>query len=260
MKERPRIARIEFSGNQKRETEDLEKKLILHAGEVYSPVAVQNQVDSLRAVLPRRGLRARHASRRCRTARPGGDVALRFVVREGEKVRIRVIEFAGAKAFPEKKLRKHLKTKTKGLLRRRRGARRRTRAEDQEKLERFYHEHGYRDMRMVSREVRDTDDPRRLTLVVTVDEGPYYRIGEVRWTGNSVLSAEELAPLWKKPKKPERYDVAQDRAGAGAAYAEYAEKGYLYVGVEPREDGARLGPRGRDVRAGRGHSRRTCAT
>lgn len=47
VKERPRIGKIAFSGNAKRKTEDLEKKLVLHVGEVYSPVVVQSQVDSL---------------------------------------------------------------------------------------------------------------------------------------------------------------------------------------------------------------------
>lgn len=234
VKERPRIARIEFSGNQKRETGELEKKLVLRPGEVYSPVTVQSQLDSLRLWYRDEGF-ARARVEAVRDSAPGGDVVLRFVVQEGEKVRIRAVEFVGAHAFPEKKLRKRLKTKTKGLL----GGgevREEDAAEDQQKLERFYHEHGYRDMRMVSREVRDTDDTRRLKLVVTVDEGPFYRLGEVRWAGHAVLSSEELAPLWRKPKKPERYDVAKIERVQGQAYAAYAEKGYLYVGVEPREE------------------------
>jgi outer membrane protein insertion porin family len=234
VKERPRLARIEFTGNQKRESGELEKKLILHAGEVYSPVAVQSQLDSLRAYYRDEGF-GRASVEAAVDSAAGGDVALRFVVREGEKVRIREIEFAGANGFPAKKLRKHLKTKTKGLL----GGgelKEEDAAEDQEKLERFYHEHGYRDMRMVGREVHDTADPRRLRLVITVDEGPYYRIGEVRWAGNSVVGAAELAPLWKKPRRAEPYDVGKIERVQGLAYAAYAEKGYLYVGVEPREE------------------------
>ena len=234
VRERPRITRIEFTGNQKRETEELEKKLFLRAGEVLSPVAVQSQLDSLHLFYREEGF-ARARVEAVQDSAAGGDVTLRFVVNEGEKVRIRAIEFAGAKAFPEKKLRKHLKTKAKGLL----GGgevREEDAAEDREKLERFYHEHGYRDMRMVSREVQDTADPRRLKLVVAVDEGPYYRIGGVRWTGNAVLAEGELAPLWRKPKREERYDIGKIEQVQGQAYSAYAEKGYLYVGVDPRED------------------------
>src|SRR6185503_838060 len=45
--ERPRIGKIDYTGNRKRERDDLEKKTFLRVGEAYSPTAVQTQVDSL---------------------------------------------------------------------------------------------------------------------------------------------------------------------------------------------------------------------
>ena len=41
VKERPRIGKIEFTGQRKKETTDLEKKLFLRTGESYSPVAAR---------------------------------------------------------------------------------------------------------------------------------------------------------------------------------------------------------------------------
>jgi outer membrane protein insertion porin family len=89
-------------------------------------------------------------------------------------------------------------------------------------------------MRMVAREVKGTADPRKLTLLVTVEEGRPYRMGTVRWSGNEVLTEAELAPLWRM-KPGERYDASKIEKVQGLAYAEYAEKGYLYVGVDPQE-------------------------
>ena len=45
--ERPRISKIEITGNRKRETADLEKKLFLKPGESFSTTAARTQVDSL---------------------------------------------------------------------------------------------------------------------------------------------------------------------------------------------------------------------
>ena len=45
---RPRIAKISFEGQKKREDADLEKKLFLKVGETYSPTATSNQVDTLK--------------------------------------------------------------------------------------------------------------------------------------------------------------------------------------------------------------------
>ena len=230
--ERPRIAKIVISGNEKRKTEDLEKKLVLHPGEVYSPVAVQSQVDSLVKYYRDEGF-SRATVEAGEDSVAGGAVDLRFTVREGEKVRITRVEFAGATAFPAKRLRKQLKTKAKGFF----GGgevKDEEAGEDQEKLERFYHDHGYRDMRVSGRELKATADPRRLTLVITVDEGAEYHMGTVAWSGNRVLPDGDLTPLWK-PKPGELYDASRIEKIQGLAYAAYAEKGYLYVGVEPRE-------------------------
>ncbi len=230
--ERPRIASITFAGNRKKSSEDLQKKLSLHPGEVYSPVAVQTQVDSLLKEYRDSGYGRATVAPQIDTTASGG-LGLRFDVNEGEKVRITRIEFPGATAFPAKRLRKALKTRTKGLF----GGgeiKEEEAPEDQEKLEAFYHGHGYRDMRLVARDLKPGDQPRHLTLVLTVDEGRPYRMGEVSWSGNHVLSAAELTPLWKK-KPGERYDASKIEKVQGLGYGEYAEKGYLYVGVEPKE-------------------------
>jgi outer membrane protein insertion porin family len=231
--ERPRIGRVSFAGNKKKSGEDLQKKIQVHAGEVYSPVAVQTAVDSLLKEYRDDGYGRATVTPHTDTTSTGG-VDLRFDVNEGEKVRITRIEFSGANAFAAKRLRKALKTKTKGLF----GGgeiKDEEAAEDQERLEGFYRDHGYRDMRLVSRELKPGDRPRHLTLVMTVDEGRPYRVGDVSWSGNHVLSAAELAPLWKRKTATERYDGSKIEKVQGAAYGEYAEKGYLYVNIEPRE-------------------------
>ena len=232
VKERPRIAKIEFAGNKKRSADDLEKKLVIHAGEVYSPVAVQSQVDSLLKYYRDDGFSRAKVESATQPAENGG-LDVRFTVSEGEKVRIRSVVFPDAHAFPAKKLRKQLKTHAKGFL----GGgevKEEEAAEDQAKLEAFYHDHGYRDMRMTGRELKDTEDPRRLTLVITVDEGRPYRMGGIHWAGNVILPDAELLPLWKV-KPDERYSASKIEKVQGMIYAAYAEKGYLYVGVEPQE-------------------------
>jgi outer membrane protein insertion porin family len=232
VKERPRIGKLEFKGNAKRKTGDLEKKLALRVGEVYSPVVVQAQVDSLLQYYRDEGFSRATIDAVSDTVADGG-LDLCFRIQEGEKVRITSIQFEGAQAFPAKKLRKQLKTRAKGFFGG--GAvKDEEAAEDQEKIERFYHERGYRDMRMIAREVKETADPRKLRLLVTVEEGRPYRIGTVTWSGNAILAQAALAQLWKV-KPDERYDLSKIEKTQGLAYAEYAEKGHLYVGVDPKE-------------------------
>jgi outer membrane protein insertion porin family len=231
--ERPRISWIHFEGNQKRQTDDLEKKLFLKVGEAYSPTAVQTQVDTLVRYYRDEGFgRARVEARRDTTL-GAGHVGLLFHVSEGERVRITKIQFRGATAFPAKKLRKQLATKARGFF----GGgeiKDDTFTEDTEKLTEWYRDHGYRDARVVSHELLPGRKPRDLTLAFTVEEGAVYHFGAVSWSGNTLVPSTTLDRFWAR-KGADLYDQSKIQRVQGLAYGEYAELGYLYVNVEPRE-------------------------
>jgi outer membrane protein insertion porin family len=232
VQERPRIASLGFAGNQKRETVELERKLFLRAGGVYSPTAVQTQVDSLLKYYRDEGFPQATVQAVQDTA-PGRQVAIRFHIKEGERVKIAAIRFEGVTAFKESKLRKQMKTKKRGFF----GGgdiKEENFTEDQEKLEAWYHNHGYRDMRYLGHELAPGDGPRRLTLVVKVDEGPLYHFGAVEWSGNTIVDEPTLAKLWPR-KGDDLYDASRIERAQGGAYGEYAERGYLLVGIEPQE-------------------------
>jgi outer membrane protein insertion porin family len=229
--ERRRITKIEFTGHRKKDTEELEKKLIVRVGEAYSPVAAAAQIDTLLKLYRDDGFS--QAAIEAATDTTGGGLALRFTVREGEKVKISRIEFIGNTAFPEKKLRKAIKTRKKRFIGGG-GVDEEKLAEDRVRLETWYHDHGYRDARVTGHELKPTEDPKRVTLAFTIEQGPAYRLGGVTWTGNTVLAAATVARYWE-PKPGEVYDRSRIERAQGQAYADYAEQGYLYVAVEPQE-------------------------
>ncbi|MEK7330931.1 MAG: outer membrane protein assembly factor BamA, partial [Candidatus Eisenbacteria bacterium] len=229
--ERPRVTKIEFAGNRKKDNEELEKKLLIRTGEPHSPVAVQAQIDSLLKLYREDGYS--QATIEAATDTTGGGLTLRFVVHEGEKVKITRIVFAGSSAFPEKKLRKAIKTKKKKLIGGG-GVNEERLEEDHERLAAYYRDHGYRDARVIGHELKPGDTPRHLTLVFTVEEGPRYRVGHVTWSGNTEMPAATVERYWQ-PKPGELYDHARIEKAQGQAYADYAEQGYLYLGIEPQE-------------------------
>lgn len=233
VKERPRIARVEFAGNRRRETSELEKKLFVRAGDTYSPTSVQSQTDSLLRYYREEGFARATVEAVTDTAGAPNQVAVRFVIREGERVKIERVVFEGADAFAAKRLRKALKTRARGFF----GGgdvKEEQIPEDRERLERWYRSRGYRDMRWLGHEFRDGSRPDRTVMVVSVEEGRLYRFGEVAWTGNQVLPDADLRKLWPRAKT-DLYDVSRIERAQGGAYAEYAEHGYLYLTVEPRE-------------------------
>jgi outer membrane protein insertion porin family len=231
--ERPRISAIQFAGNKKRSTDDLEKKLHLRVGEAYNPTALETQIDTLVTYYKEQGFPRAKVEAKTDTTTSRGRVGITFQVSEGERVRITRIEFKGNQAFATKKLRKQLATKKKGLF----GGgelKDETFAEDEEKIDSYYRNHGYRDVRVASHELLQGKKPRDLTLVFTMDEGRRYQMGTVTWTGNAVVKTATLDKLWNG-KPGDVYDQSKIQKTQSAAYAEYAEVGYLYLGIDPHE-------------------------
>jgi outer membrane protein insertion porin family len=232
--ERPRLASVKFRGNSKRDDSDLQKKLFLRTGETYSYSLVQTQIDSLVQYYKDEGYPRAHVTAVTDTVPGRNEVNLTLAVEEGEKYRITVIRFVGNTDYAEKRLRKVMKTKQKGFF----GGgeiKDDSFAEDRGKLESFYHDHGWRDMRVTDVHTEPGATSRELTLVVSLDEGSLYHFGNVTWSGNKVVPTPVLQKIWSK-KRGERYDRSRIDDATSAAYAEYAEHGYLYLGVEPRED------------------------
>jgi outer membrane protein insertion porin family len=231
--ERPRISKIEIVGAEKRETAEVERKLFLRVGEVYAPTAVQTQIDSLLKYYREEGFAQASIDAAVDTTGTPGRVGLRFNIREGEKVKITQIRFEGMSAFNESALRKQLKTKRKGFFG---GGELKEEhiAEDRQKLEAYYQNRGYRDARLIERRLEPGKKPKELTLVLIIDEGPRYKLGTVTWRGNHAVETLLLQGLWI-PRPGDFYDASRVEKAQGGAYAEYAEHGYLYLNIEPRE-------------------------
>lgn len=231
--ERPRIAKISFEGMKKREDSDLEKKLFIRVGETYSPTTTSNQVDSLKQYYKEEGFSRAKITAHPDTIAGRNEVNLRFVVDEGEKVHITKIVFEGMSAFTHDKLQKAMKTHPKGFI----GGgelKDETFAEDREKLEGYYHDHGYRDMTVVDFKLEPGLTPRELTLRVVVDEGRLYRQGTVTWTGNKLVPTYALDHQWSR-QGGSAYSHARVQKALQGAYSEYMERGYLYLNIEPRD-------------------------
>ena len=118
-----------------------------------------------------------------------------FEITESPKVKIIEVDFVGAKAYPQKKLRKVIKTRkhwmfswitSSGVLKDEQFE------EDQEKLKDYYRDHGYIDFEIKNVEYLNPT-PRTLIIRLNVYEGVQYKVGSVKFTGNKLFSTAEIA-------------------------------------------------------------------
>lgn len=233
VEERARVASVTYSGNKKREDSDLDKKIFLRRGDVYSASAVATQVDSLLFYYREEGFPRARVTSSVDSVAGRNELNVRFAIEEGEKVRITDIRFEGATAFGSKKLRKAMKTRARGFF----GGgsfQDESFPEDRERLVDFYRSQGYRDARIEDVRLESGATAKQVTLVVKLDEGRFYRLGQVGWRGNKAVDSLALARLWR-PRGGERYDASRIDRTKSSAYGDYAEAGFLYVNIEAEE-------------------------
>ena len=171
-----------------------------------------------------------------------GELRVLVVIDEGNKVKIGRVDFDGNELFEPSKLRRQMeKTKKSNLLTR---IRKRdvynpsTVDEDLEKVRDLYRRYGYKDVVVGDPETDilqkggNPDSKRRLQLVVPIDEGPRWKLGEIKIEGNEFLRDEILLAVFEEPKGGWlRSDVIDEGLERIREY--YQNTGYIFARVEP---------------------------
>jgi outer membrane protein insertion porin family len=193
---------------------------------------------------------------------PGGPklVQLVFTVNRGPKLVIRDVTFIGNRAVPDAALKAILKgNRPQGLLSlvSKRGAYDETAyADDAQRVEDYYRDHGYVAARVGQPEVRTLDDSadgrtRWVQLRIPVYEGRRYRIGTVGFDGQKIVRTEALQAIFKL-KEGQWYRQELVRKGLTKAREIYGAIGHMeFTGypdlkrrdqAEPNAEGTTLPP------------------
>jgi outer membrane protein insertion porin family len=167
-------------------------------------------------------------------------VNLTFHITEGPKVKIRAVDFQGNKAMSDGKLNGKMKeNKAPGMLKFITGAGTYKEAkfeEDADKVQAFYRERGYVKAQVGQPELKILEDSkdgksRYVQLQIPVTEGQRYKIGEVSFSGNTVVKTEALRPLFKI-EKDDWFNEKKIRKGFEKAREVYGSGGYFeFTGV-----------------------------
>ena len=120
-----------------------------------------------------------------------------FRIREGERLKVRVIRFEGNTTFPTKQIRPSIKTEeadwfTSGTLDDN------LLDQDVAEITKFYKDRGYLDVR-ADRQVRPSPDGKEAILVFLIDEGPVYTLRSARAVLADEASADAASPNAKPP-------------------------------------------------------------
>ncbi len=223
--ERQRIDSLHFDGNDAVDDDELEDRLVLTAGELLDPAAVEAARQEILAAYREEGFPLATVSVEREIVEATGRVKLTFDVTEGERLRIRRIAFVGNDGLEDDDLRGAMESKTKGFLRSGKFEQEKLLA-DLDRIETFYHDNGYRDAKVLGYDVKYPGSPRDMFVEIEVAEGPRYEMAAPTWHGNESVGDELIAQLvpWS-PGDP--YSASKLARFSGAIGEAFTERGYL---------------------------------
>jgi outer membrane protein insertion porin family len=230
VREKPSIAAIHLDGHRSLAKPKLLELIGLQVGELYDPRRVKEGVDQVKAEYGRKGYSQVEVLARTETDAAANEVTLRVLIDEGPRMRIAGILVEGNAAFPDKRIRKLLKTKRrKWFFPGRYDAQ--VLEEDLERVRAFYRKHGYQDA-AVAREIYQAPDGRGLYVHLTVTEGLQHRVGAVALAGTGRFpEAEVRRTIALKPGAVYSIEGLQEDLRRLKEY--YGDRGHIQAQVTP---------------------------
>ena len=240
VQERPAIAQIEIDGAKEFTKENL-KDGLKQAGISESKIYDKSLLDRAEKELKRQYTsRGYYAAKVTTTVTPleRNRVSLRFDIDEGAVTKIADINIIGAKDFSEKELQRQMKLTTPGwftwFTKDDQYSKQQLTA-DLETLRSFYLNRGYLEFNIDSTQVSITPDREKIYITIAITEGPVYRVGEIKFSGELIVKEDEMRRLvlakpgevFSREKIVESTKKVSDRLG---------NDGYSFANVNPVPD------------------------
>ena len=200
VQERPAISAIEIEG-AKEFTKDNLKDGLKQAGISESKIYDKSLLDRAEKELKRQYTSRGFYSSKVRitvTPLERNRVSLRFDIEEGEITRIADINIIGAKDFSERELLRQMQLTTPGWLTwitKDDQYSKQKLTGDLESLRSFYLNRGYLESNIESTQVSITPDREKIYITVALNEGPVYRLGDIKFSGDLIVPERELREL-----------------------------------------------------------------
>jgi outer membrane protein insertion porin family len=228
--ERPILQRIEYKGiTAKKELKEIADVTGLKVNAAYDAGLNRELARRIESHYHEKGFI--HARVELEKGTSPDEREVVFVIDKGPKVHIDAISFEGNRDIRDGVLKTQLKTKTRFLWLFGGKYDPATIPEDVEALKQYYHGLGYFDVKIEQRE-SVSKDKARVHVTYQIDEGERYKVRDVKFVGNRVLSSEALQAKLKMT--PNAYFSERKlNADVEKITGQYGELGRIFAKIEP---------------------------
>lgn len=191
---KPLLTDIKFEGNKKFRSSTLLKKVTSKKMEPLDERKIFADQQEILKKYQKAGFQKTKVEYKVNVEESAGKGTVIFQIEESPKVQIQKVEFVGAQAFSQRKLRRKIKTRSHWMFSWLTGSGRlkdEQFEDDKEKLADFYRNAGYIDF-----EIKDIQfeqrDPKHQVIRFIISEGRQYKVGSVEFKGNKLFSTEDV--------------------------------------------------------------------
>ena len=225
------MVRINFEGNTVFTSESLMKELPLIEDGKVSEETIQDSAESIGDLYKKEGYYFCNISVDTRWSDDKKEIDINFLITEGEKLRIKSINFEGNRAVTSDKLKTLITTKEKGIFTPGYFDKRILEG-DIEAIEDLYRGLGYLSAKAKG-EITFDESKTEGYINISVNEGIQTIVEEIMVEGNTVFSREEILKLlhFKKAVPYNDVDLGEDRY---RILSLYSKKGYIYAEVDAK--------------------------
>jgi outer membrane protein insertion porin family len=197
--ERPFVRDVDFVGNKKVSSAELQEKIDLKLGSVYNPVDVQRARERMRDFYEDEGYFEVQITPDIEKF-ADGDVKVVFTINEGRQMKIERIVIRGNQGLTDKQVKAAMATQERQYYILRGTVQRQRLEDDIERILQLYNDHGFIQARVESHDVTVDREKARVTINIVVVEGAQHHVSSINLTGVTLLpESEVLRQLKMKP-------------------------------------------------------------
>ena len=232
LKEKPIIGKVEFSGNDEINDDDLKEQIKTKEFQILDVATLKADVLALQKHYEEKGFFIAQATYQVKEQK-NGSVNVIFKIKEWDKVMVKKVTFLGNKAILDDELKGFMQTREESLFSGLSGSgnfKELNFQTDIERLKYLYKTRGYLQVNVNNPVVTVSDDKRWIFITVQIIEGPQFSVNNVYFNGELLFTEAEMMSKVKM-KSGEIYNEENLRLDIQTLTEMYQDKGYAFANV-----------------------------
>ena len=227
----PRVDEVRFEGVDHVGEDDLRKAVGITKGTFARPSLLNKDREAIAGIYHEKGYPAVAVTDTVVRDEKTKNRVLVYRIAEGEKVRIKHIDFIGAQGIDTEAIDKVVKSKPDTWLSGGDYNPKELEA-DRERIIELYKTQGYLDVAVNEPEFTFSPNHRDVDVFITISEGTRYFVGKIDWTGNALFPDSVIANRVTLKTGEPFNDIELSRIQFNIANL-FGDRGYIYATVTP---------------------------